>query len=112
MTAKSNEQPHAVPPQPAKNGFSLISSEKLLELYSTMLKCRMIEDSTRILFTNNDFSANYNSAAGREAVAVGVAIDLFPEDTFVPSSGDLIPFFISGLPLETLLRGLFHPIAP
>ncbi|HMD76167.1 MAG TPA: thiamine pyrophosphate-dependent enzyme [Terracidiphilus sp.] len=112
MTAKSNEQPYAVPPQPAKNGFSLISSEKLLQLYSTMLKCRMIEDRTRILFNNNDFTANYDSAAGREAVAVGVSIDLFPEDTIVPSHGDLIPFFINGLPLETLLGGLFHPIAP
>ncbi|MGA2085513.1 MAG: hypothetical protein ABSG60_08345 [Terracidiphilus sp.] len=112
MTAKSNEQPYAVPPQPAKNGFSLISSEKLLQLYSTMLKCRMIEDRTCILFNNNDFAANYDSAAGREAVAVGVAIDLFPEDTIVPSHGDLIPFFINGLPLETLSGGFFHPIAP
>jgi TPP-dependent pyruvate/acetoin dehydrogenase alpha subunit len=112
MTANSNEQPYAVPPQPAKNGLSLISSEKLLQLYSTMLKCRIIEDRTRILFKQNNFTAKYDFAADREAVAVGVAIDLFPEDTIVPAHGDLIPFFINGLPLETLLRGLFCPIAP
>jgi len=72
----------------------------------------MIEDRTRILFKQNNFTANYDSAAGREAVAVGVTIDLFPEDTIVLEHGGLIPFFINGLPLETLLRGLIHPIAP
>ncbi|MGA3136616.1 MAG: thiamine pyrophosphate-dependent enzyme [Terracidiphilus sp.] len=68
MTAKSNEQPRAVPQQPAQNGFSLISSEKLLQLYSTMLKCRMIEDSTRILFNNNAFPAI--TVDGNDIVAV------------------------------------------
>ena len=31
------------------NGFSLISNEKLLEIYSTMLKCRMLEERIHAL---------------------------------------------------------------
>ncbi|MGA2352606.1 MAG: thiamine pyrophosphate-dependent enzyme [Terracidiphilus sp.] len=52
------------------NGFSLISNEKLLQLYSTMVKCRG------------------NSAADQVAAAVGVTIDLLPEDTVVALPGD------------------------
>ena len=112
MAAKSNEQPHAAPSQPAQNGFSLISNDKLLQLYSTMLKSRMMAERIRILFKQNNFSANGSLVVGHEAAAVGVAIDLAPEDTVAPPPGDLIPCFINGLPLEKLFGGLFHPLAP
>lgn len=95
-----------------QNGFSLISNEKLLALYSTMLKCRMIQGRIRILFRQNNFTGNHSPAVGREAAAVGVAIDLAPEDTVAPPPGDLIPCFINGLLLEELFGGLSHPIAP
>jgi TPP-dependent pyruvate/acetoin dehydrogenase alpha subunit len=108
----SKQQPPAAHVQPAQNGFSLISNGKLLALYSTMLKCRMIQGRIRILFRQNNFTGNHSPAVGREAAAVGVAIDLAPEDTVAPPPGDLIPLFINGLPLETLFGGLFHPVAP
>ena len=50
MMTKSKEQS---PVPTAKNGFSLISDEKLLALYATMLKCRMLQERIRILLIKN-----------------------------------------------------------
>jgi pyruvate dehydrogenase E1 component alpha subunit len=117
MTSRGKAQSAAAPATAATSGFSLISNEKLLGLYSTMLKCRMlkcrmIQERALILFRRNNFIGNDSAAIGQEAAAVGVAFDLFPEDTIALPPGDLIPSFIHGLPLEMLFRGLFHPIAP
>jgi TPP-dependent pyruvate/acetoin dehydrogenase alpha subunit len=79
-------------------GFSLISNEKLLELYSTMLKCRMLENKIRALPALKAISPNGNSIA---AIAAAV-IDLRPEDTLAPS-GSLLPCFVKGLPIAGIL---------
>ena len=55
------------------NGFSLISNDKLLALYSTMLKCRLLK--SRLLEQRA-----LAPACGHEAAVVGVAIDLLPQD--------------------------------
>jgi TPP-dependent pyruvate/acetoin dehydrogenase alpha subunit len=109
MMIKSKEQ-SLVPT--AQNGFSLISDEKLLALYATMLKCRMIQERAGILFQNNKSNGNADSAVGLEAAAAGVAIDLLPEDTVSTFPLDLIPLFIKGLPLEKLSARPFNAIAP
>ncbi|MGA3263179.1 MAG: thiamine pyrophosphate-dependent enzyme [Terracidiphilus sp.] len=107
MKTKSKEQSPCV-----HNGFSLISNQKLLALYSTMLKCRMIEERIRILIKQNRFTGNGYAALGQEATAAGVAIDLLPEDTASAFPGDLIPLFIKGLPLEKLFARLFSASRP
>jgi TPP-dependent pyruvate/acetoin dehydrogenase alpha subunit len=59
----------------AEEGFSLISNQKLLSLYTTMLACRRIAEQA---------SSNRKSIASilsHEASVVGVAIDLLPQDT-------------------------------
>jgi TPP-dependent pyruvate/acetoin dehydrogenase alpha subunit len=71
------------------SGFSLISDEKLIEIYSTMLRCRMIEKQI--------------GAAAPIAAVAGVAIDLLPSDTLAPSQGALIPCYVKGLSLAALL---------
>ena len=38
---------------PIHNAFSLISNQKLLQLYTTMLQCRMIEERLRPLLKKN-----------------------------------------------------------
>ncbi len=89
----------------ANNGFSLISGEKLLAIYSTMLKCRMIEDRACVLL--NMKKMNRHVDAGQEAIAAAVGIDLLPEDTVRVVPGGLIYLFIKGLPLKKLFaRGL------
>lgn len=107
MKTKSKEQTPG-----ANNGFPLISNRKLLALYSTMLKCRMIEERIRILLKQSKFTGNGYTALGQEAAAAGVAIDLLPEDTVSAFPSDLIPLFIKGLPLEKLFARLFSAISP
>lgn len=89
-----------------KKGFSLISDEKLLAMYSTMLKCRMVEERTRALLEQNGFAPDHNSAVGEEAALVGALIDLQPQDAIGPSPRDLVANFIGGAPLDKMLGNL------
>ncbi|HEX7960996.1 MAG TPA: thiamine pyrophosphate-dependent dehydrogenase E1 component subunit alpha [Terriglobales bacterium] len=89
------------------NGASPISEEKLKQLYSTMLKCRMLEEKARMLFKQGKFAGNYYAAVGQEATEVGCAIDLKPEDTVAPSHRDFIANFIKGTPLNLMYSQLY-----
>jgi TPP-dependent pyruvate/acetoin dehydrogenase alpha subunit len=86
------------------NGFSLISNEKLLQLYSSLVKCRMIEERVRLLSECRGLVGSGNAFAGREAGAVGVAIDLLPEDVVVSSPGDFIVNLIRGDSLSRVVH--------
>ena len=111
MTPKLREKTVLRPAPSVQSGFSLISNEKLLQLYATMLKCRMIEDRISILIELNKSAANHASW-GQEAASAGLTIDLLPGDGIATNPGNIIPSFINGLPLETLVRGLFNTTAP
>jgi pyruvate dehydrogenase E1 component alpha subunit len=93
-----------------KPGFSIISNEKLLQLYAAMVKCRALEERVQILFSRSKLNGK-GSVVSREAVAVGVALDLLPEDTVAASPGDLVVNFIcnvfQGKPLDKLFARLF-----
>ena len=89
------------------NGAPPISEEKLKQLYSTMLKCRMLEEKARMLFKQGKFAGNYYAAVGQEATEVGCAIDLKPEDTVAPSHRDFIANFIKGAPLNVMYAQLY-----
>ena len=89
------------------NGAPPISEEKLKQLYSTMLKCRMLEEKARMLFKQGKFAGNYYAAVGQEATEVGCAIDLKPEDTVAPSHRDFIANFIKGTPLNLMYSQLY-----
>lgn len=104
MTSRTNEQSAAAPA--GNNGFTLISNEKLLQLYTTMLKCRMIEERARALFSQGGFAGNdFTSltSVGQEATVVAVAIDLLPEDTIASSQGELIAAFHKSKPMKKAL---------
>lgn len=67
----------------ADQGFSLISNQKLLALFTAMVECRRVaEDSRRRL---NGKRASAESILGHEAAAVGAAIDLLAHDTIAPT---------------------------
>jgi pyruvate dehydrogenase E1 component alpha subunit len=89
-----------------KSGFSIISNEKLLQLYAAMVKCRALEERVQILFPRSKHTGK-GGAASREAVAVGAAIDLLPEDTVAASPSDLIVNFIQGEPLGMIFARLY-----
>jgi TPP-dependent pyruvate/acetoin dehydrogenase alpha subunit len=107
MVGKEKEQAGVAETPAGKGGFSLISNEKLIQLYTTMVKCRMLEERARVLFKQSKFTGNYYAAVGQEAAAVGVAIDLLPEDTIGPSHRDFIVNFIKGAPLDKMFCQLY-----
>jgi pyruvate dehydrogenase E1 component alpha subunit len=100
---RTNEQSAAA--LAGKPGFSIISNEKLLQLYATMVKCRALEERVQILFPHSKLTGK-RVTNSQEAVAVGVALDLLPEDTVAASPGDLIVNFIQGEPLDKLFARL------
>jgi TPP-dependent pyruvate/acetoin dehydrogenase alpha subunit len=115
MTPKARETTVLAPPLPTQNGFSLVSNEKLLQLYVTMLKCRMIHERIRILFKNNELAKRgltvQKAYAGYEAAVVGVVIDLLAEDAVFPHPGDFSPFFVQELQPAELFCTLLNPPA-
>lgn len=107
MATKVKEPVEAPASTNGSEGGGLISNEKLRQLYSTMLKCRTLEERARVLFKQSKFTGNYYAAVGQEAAAVGTAIDLRVEDTIGPSHRDFITGFIKGAPLDKMLCHLY-----
>ena len=56
-------------PAPPKETFSLISHEKLLAIYTAMLKCRMVEQRAAMLFQQGKLASDLHASFGREATA-------------------------------------------
>jgi TPP-dependent pyruvate/acetoin dehydrogenase alpha subunit len=84
------------------NGFSLISNEKLLEIYSTMLKCRMLEERIHAISRQGKSAAITSGTSVHVAAIAGAAIDLVPGDALAPSHGALAPCFAKGMPLAAI----------
>jgi TPP-dependent pyruvate/acetoin dehydrogenase alpha subunit len=72
---------HKQKPALADDAFSLISNQKLLALFSTMLHCRTIAGSSLAPLKSGRSKVSGSFILGHEAAAVGVAIDLLPGDT-------------------------------
>jgi acetoin:2,6-dichlorophenolindophenol oxidoreductase subunit alpha len=108
MTTMSREKEVAGSAAAGENGFALISNDKLLQLYTAMLKCRLLDERLRLVVKQEDLPAANFTAAGQEAAIVGAAFDLLPEDTFISRHCDLLPCLLQGLPLERLLASVFE----
>jgi pyruvate dehydrogenase E1 component alpha subunit len=102
MTTRTKNQSAAV--LAGNHGFSLISNEKLLQLYSTMVKCRMIGERVRTLFDHGERAGKRDAAVGQEAAVVGVTIDLLADDTTAPSHPGFMVDFIRGASLAQVFR--------
>ena len=98
MPAKNNRKPQAVAPTPANS--SLLGPEKLKQLYSAMLRCRMITEKTRGIINQQMF------AKGHEAVEAGCALDLKPEDYLVACHNPAASF-VKGTPPHLLFAHLY-----
>ena len=91
---------------PTSSAPSLISDEKLIAIYTVMLRCRMLQQRAAALFQQGKLDSDLHSSAGREASAAAVCVDLQPEDTLSIVSGDWLPAFVKGLPAEALFSAL------
>ena len=108
MTTTTKEESAAAAAALAGNhGFSLISDEKLLQLYTSMVKCRMIEERVQARWEQRKLAGSRHASVGQEAAAACVTIDLLPGDTLFPSPRDLAVNFIKGEALTRVLRSLF-----
>jgi len=110
MAGSAGQQTNAAAGTPSdKNGFSLISGEKLIALYAAMVQCRMIAERSAVWMAQGRIARDLHSVVGHEAAIAGIAADLTPEDTLRPSHIDLLAGFLKGRPLESLLASLAAP---
>jgi TPP-dependent pyruvate/acetoin dehydrogenase alpha subunit len=85
----------------SNQGFSLISDEKLLQLYTAIVKLRCIKERLKTLGHLPDIE---EPAIGQEAAVVGMTVDLHPEDTVALSQSDTQLNFLQGTSLRKVLR--------
>ena len=81
------------------------SPEQLLELYRALLLPRVIEEKMLLLLRLGRLS-KWFSGIGQEAIAVGVASALRPDDALLPMHRNLGVFTARGVDLPRLLRQL------
>ncbi|MEE9235919.1 MAG: hypothetical protein V3U28_10820, partial [Candidatus Acidoferrales bacterium] len=62
-TAVVKEAPAATKPE--------LSKQQLLQVYTLLLKCRQVDERSRILFRQGKFKGNFYSGVGQEATHVG-----------------------------------------
>jgi TPP-dependent pyruvate/acetoin dehydrogenase alpha subunit len=84
----------------------LIPPEKLLAIYASMVKCRMLQQKAAGLFQQGRLDADLHASLGREACAAAVGVDLQAEDILSIAPGDWLPAFAKGLPAEIIFRAL------
>lgn len=88
------------------DGFSLISNQKLLQLYAVMVECRLLEERMLELFPQSSLSDRRTSCTGQEAAMVAAAVDLTPGDSVRLSRHGFIFDLIQGKPPGKILS---HP---
>jgi len=81
----------------AQSAPALISDNKLQQLYSMMLRCRILDSHARSLNGGRSWK-------GKEAAVVGAAIDLKPEDSIVFPSNATVAAFLKGVPLKSIFQ--------
>jgi TPP-dependent pyruvate/acetoin dehydrogenase alpha subunit len=89
--------------------FSLVSNEKLLAIYTAMIKCRMLEQRATLIFQQGKLASDLHQSSGREAASAAIVFDLQPDDALSIAPGDWLPAFVKGMALENLFRTLASP---
>jgi TPP-dependent pyruvate/acetoin dehydrogenase alpha subunit len=87
--------------------------DKLKQLYSTMLRCRMASERARLLVKQGSLFEGLGAATGHEAAEVGALVDLLADDCVAPGRRDLTACSIRGTPLKTIFAQLYdrQPVA-
>ena len=109
MTASTAPQPASPHLSPAPRPFSLISPERLWDLYAAMLRCRAIAERAGSLVQSGLPAHTLRDALGREATYAGVLVGLQSADVFFPAPEDTLAGFLHGLTLGNLFAPLARP---
>jgi TPP-dependent pyruvate/acetoin dehydrogenase alpha subunit len=82
------------------NAISLLTKDKLKQLYACMLKCRMVEEHAASM--SQEGRDGSDRRIGHEAIQVATTVDLQSEDTLAPSQRDLATEVMKGMPLQQI----------
>jgi TPP-dependent pyruvate/acetoin dehydrogenase alpha subunit len=85
-------------------GGSLIDDAKLKQLYASMVQCRLLTEHGRRLRRSKSL---FDASQGQEAIAVGCAIDLRPQDTIAVASHDSIVSLVKGVALSDVVARMY-----
>ena len=94
------------PASAASPASGTLSAERLKDLHRDLLLPRLVEEKMLVLLRQGKLS-KWFSGMGQEAIAVGVARALRPDDWILPMHRNLGVFTVRGLDLVTLFRQLF-----
>jgi acetoin:2,6-dichlorophenolindophenol oxidoreductase subunit alpha len=96
------QKPLISAPKPANGSRSSSSTlDVLRRMYAAMLKCRMMGERVR----DGNATLAYDLASGHEAIVIGAAIDLKPEDSIAACQRNFTARIAMGTPLKHLLKG-------
>ncbi|HUX44224.1 MAG TPA: thiamine pyrophosphate-dependent enzyme [Terracidiphilus sp.] len=108
MTARTTRKPSTAAPEaaPEKPAFSLIPHDRLLQMYSTMLHCRMLAERVARLASSRRIASPLAAGLGREAVFAGAVCGLLPTDLLSTTDQDALAAFVKGAPIHRILAPL------
>ena len=104
-TAKSRSKQNGQSPLILPAAASL-EPDKLKQVYSTMLGCRMLNERIRLLVSQGIIGRDLPVEAGFEALEVGSLINLAEDDCVASGCREYMARFIHGMPLRTIFAGL------
>ena len=91
---------------PAKKPWSLISEEKLRQIYTTMQRCAMLQERLRKQKRSRRGHGSASLCARPEAILAGSAIDLLATDTIVLPVEDAAAACVRGVPLREIFASV------
>ena len=88
----------------------MISREKLVQLYSAMVKSRLIAERITELAQQGKLPQDWEIGAGSEATLAGVTADLRPEDTLSAPGNRLLWSLVDGISLGSIFGSIAAPL--
>src|SRR5882724_6875232 len=101
VKSKSARKAAAKKRKPESEVLPVLNSDKLKELYATMLKCRMLAE--RVQGAQASGLKSDRSIRGFEATLVGAGAHLLPKDCIALEHSGFVASLIKGTPLQSIL---------
>ena len=84
-----------------------LSKQVLMDLFTNLLKTRLLDERLRKLFRQGRYAGTYFSAVGQEATTVGPTYGLRDEDIIAPSHREIGASVTKGVPLDIIIGQVY-----